>query len=308
VSGDLRLGLAGCGRLAERGYLPALELARGVRLVAVADPTPERCRRIAPGAAAFETAEELLADGGVDALVLATPPGAHLADARLAAAAGVPVLVEKPPGLDAREAAELAALDPEPFVGLNRRFEPALVRLRERLPERGRVRLDLTLEAQREAWAPYVASADALLDLGPHLVDLAGWLTGSAVKRVRTSHLDPVRASLELETEKGIALVSLAHDRPWLESFALRDERGRLLARHVAGGLAGRMRARLARRQVLAVSLAAQLEAFARAVQGGSGGQLATARDGLAVMTVLDAARSSGEHGAAWMPVDGAAG
>ncbi|MFL5945308.1 MAG: hypothetical protein ACJ74D_07910 [Gaiellaceae bacterium] len=34
---ELRLGLIGCGLIAERGYLPALRRARGVRLVAVAD-------------------------------------------------------------------------------------------------------------------------------------------------------------------------------------------------------------------------------------------------------------------------------
>ena len=130
---NVRVGLAGCGRLAERGYAPAFGLARGVRLVAVADPVLERCEHVAPGIPAYESAEAMLAGGGIDALLIATPPEAHVGDARAAAAVGVPSLVEKPPGIDAREAAELARLDPVPFVGFNRRFEPDLVRLRRKL-------------------------------------------------------------------------------------------------------------------------------------------------------------------------------
>jgi hypothetical protein len=39
----LRLGLVGCGRLAERGYVRAVARAKGVEIVAVADP--DRSRR-----------------------------------------------------------------------------------------------------------------------------------------------------------------------------------------------------------------------------------------------------------------------
>jgi len=38
----LRLGLVGCGRLAELGYAPAAAAARGVEIVAVADPDRDR--------------------------------------------------------------------------------------------------------------------------------------------------------------------------------------------------------------------------------------------------------------------------
>src|SRR5689334_11487802 len=122
----MRLGLIGCGRLAERGYIPALRRARGIRLSAVADPVPGRCADVAPGVPAFAGAAEVLEAGAADALVLATPAHALLGDARLAAAAGVPTLVEKPPAPTVRDTEELAALEPMPFVGFNRRFEPAL--------------------------------------------------------------------------------------------------------------------------------------------------------------------------------------
>src|SRR5207302_2815366 len=109
---ELRLGLIGCGRIAERGYVPAALRARGIRLAAVADPAAERCARAAPGVPSFGGAAELLAARAADVLVLATPAAAHVPDAPLAAAAGVPTLVEKPPAPTAGEAAQLAAISP----------------------------------------------------------------------------------------------------------------------------------------------------------------------------------------------------
>jgi predicted dehydrogenase len=104
---ELRLGLIGCGRLAERGYVPAVYRARGLRLAAVADRVAARCAAAAPGIPSFSDAAELIDAGIADVLVLATPAAAHLADARLAAEAGLPTLVEKPPTPTARETAEL---------------------------------------------------------------------------------------------------------------------------------------------------------------------------------------------------------
>jgi predicted dehydrogenase len=86
VSGELQVGLVGCGRLAERGYLPAIERAKGIRLVGIADPVSSRCRRLAAEVPTHDSAAALLAGGNLEALVLATPAAAHLADARLAAA------------------------------------------------------------------------------------------------------------------------------------------------------------------------------------------------------------------------------
>ena len=78
----LRVGLVGCGRLAERGYVPALKLAQGITLAALADPVLSRCDTVAPGVPAYTSAAALLAAAEVDAVVLATPAAAHLAEAR----------------------------------------------------------------------------------------------------------------------------------------------------------------------------------------------------------------------------------
>ena len=61
---ELDLGLIGCGRLAERGYLPALARARGVRLAAVADTVQERGARLAPGVPALPALRSCLTPAG----------------------------------------------------------------------------------------------------------------------------------------------------------------------------------------------------------------------------------------------------
>jgi myo-inositol 2-dehydrogenase/D-chiro-inositol 1-dehydrogenase len=291
----LRLGLVGCGRIAERGYVPAAASANGVLLAAVADTEISRCERVAPRVRAYASAEELLEAGGVDALVVATTADSHLAVTQRAAAAGLPALVEKPPGVDAAEAAALAGLVPAPSVSFNRRFDPALARLRRSLPPEG-FEVALSITYRRRLWAPYDMRDDALLDLGPHLVDLARWFGGEVV-RIRTRALSERRADLELELERGRAHVVGATDRSYREIFEARVG-GRLIGRHTAGGVAAAIRAfRRSCRSPLVTSLAAQLEAFAEVVRGGRSERLATAADGLAAMLVLDAARESARSG-----------
>lgn len=292
---QLRVGLVGCGRIAERGYAPALARAEGVELAAVADPVRERCERVAPGVPSFGNAAELLAAGVADALVLATPATAHLPDARLAAEASVPVLIEKPPAASAEEAAELAALDPGPWIGFNRRFEPAIATLRDAGRNVPQLELSFDLRVRRRSWRPYVVDDDVLLDLGPHLVDLVLWISGGDAELV-DAHLRPDRAALELKLgERGVARISCG-EGPYRERLEVRAGE-KTLARYERGGLGAAAGAIVLRRESpLIPSLAAQLESFARAVAGRVERDLATAAEGLLVMRVLATARRLAER------------
>ena len=51
----LRIGLVGCGRVAEFGYLPAFGQATAVKLAGVADVNQSRCKGIAAGVPAHES-------------------------------------------------------------------------------------------------------------------------------------------------------------------------------------------------------------------------------------------------------------
>jgi predicted dehydrogenase len=303
---EFRIGLVGCGRLAERGYLPAAERAAGVRVVAVADPDRLRRESLAPALPRFREAEALVATGGVDGLVLATPAAEHLHDARMAADAGLHTLIEKPPAADAAEAGELARLHPAPMIGFNRRFEPAVQELAGAL--RGQESLDLRLEhrGRRRAWRPYVVDDDALLTLGPHLIDLVSWLTDSPIRSVRARETSWHRAKLELELETGRASLECRLDRPHLERVEARGGGGQLIFRRVVGGLIRYSLARLGppHQSPLVSTLTRQLEAFAGASRGIADPRLGSACDGVAVMAVIDAARQSAASGGSWRPVD----
>jgi predicted dehydrogenase len=320
----VRLGIAGCGRIAERGYVPAALAAEGVTIAAFADPDAGRLRgcaalwerRSGDEARCFAGATELLRSEPVDLLVVAAPAAHHLSLAEEAAAAGVPCLVEKPPAPDLAAAERLAAIDPQPFLAFNRRFLQA-AELRDQIPAEGWLELDLELHFRRGAWGAHEADDEALLDAGIHLIDLACHLSEAAPIAVRRAEVTPERATLELELTRARARISCATDRSHREEVNVRDRSGKLLGRSAWGGMRSRIGRVLGGPDPLILSLQRQLEALrdlapqlhhplpllgigGGAVGGRRGGlQLPSAADGIAAMAVVEAARRSAEMGGA---------
>jgi predicted dehydrogenase len=296
VTGPVRIGLVGAGRLAEVGYLPAAAAARDVVLAAVAEPDPVRRDRVAAlagGLPAFPSAAALLVGADVDALVLATPAAAHLDDARLGASHGLPVLVEKPPAPDRAGADAIAALTPAPHIAFNRRFDPAIAALRAATPAGTVVAVVAEISYRRGGWGAHAVADDALLDLGPHLVDLARWITGADVTRVRRASVTPQRAAFDLELGTARARIRCATDRMHHERVEVRHRDGTLVGRHRVGGPVGAVLGRLRPGpHPLVASLIAELEALARTVRGEPDPVLGLAADGVAVMAVLDEVRT----------------
>jgi predicted dehydrogenase len=122
-----------------------------IRFVAGATRTPAKAADFArrQGIAMAADYETLLADPGVDAVVLATPHTQHAAQIVAAAKAGKPVFSEKPLGIGkaATEAAVRACAERKVtlMAGYNWRFQPALQELR-RMLEDGRLGKLLHLE------------------------------------------------------------------------------------------------------------------------------------------------------------------
>jgi myo-inositol 2-dehydrogenase/D-chiro-inositol 1-dehydrogenase len=279
----------------------------GVRLTALADPEPSRCPSGDPAVHIHPSAAVLIEAGGIDAVILATPASTRVADSGRAAAAGLPCLVEKPPAPDLRGALELAALERSPWVGFNRRFVPELEELRGTLPGEGTLRLELLLHYRRRSWSAYAVEDDALMDLGPHLIDLARWLSAADVGEVRALRLTPRRAKLELRLggDRGTASIDCATDRPHRELVAVHHSDGRRVGWIASGGWIRALAARLRppADHTLVLSLARELERFATAARGGPAAPLATARDGAAVMAAIEAARRSAAAGGTWEAV-----
>jgi len=298
----VRIGLVGCGRLAEFGYLPAFQQAAGVQLAAVADINQSRCREIAPGVPAYESISDLIQAGSLDALVISTPTRFHLSNAHCAAEAKLPAPVEKPPGLNVGEASALQALNPSPWIAFNRRFEPDIARLKEALPRQGKLHLRLELHYRRHGWGSFDMQDDVLLDLGPHLIDLARWLTDSDILWARVCSLHERRAQFVLGLQRADARISCSNNRPHCERIEVKDSLGRITGSYKRGGLASGILVRLKRKREnpLVSSLVRQLEAFGGAVRGMlDGSPLGTPADGLVVMSAIHAVRHSADQGGA---------
>jgi predicted dehydrogenase len=302
ASEPVALGLVGCGRLAEVGYIAAVARTRCVHIVAVADPDSSRRDVVAAlaGVPSYPDAATLLANEAVDALILGTPAHTHVDDATLAVSHNVAVLVEKPPAADVIGAARLAALRPPPFVGFNRRFDAGIRAVREQVSRFSDVRLTIDLAYRRGAWGAVTVRDDALTDLGPHVIDLARWITDSDVHVVTGADVSAERATFELILARGQARVTIATDRIHHELIEVHSVGGRVLGHYEIGGFLAGLRGRLrpaSDGSALVMTLAAQLNSLAVALRGGDGSDLGTARDGLAVMEAIESVRLSAWRG-----------
>lgn len=324
----MKLGVAGCGRIAERGYIPAALAAEDVTITGFADPDADRLRQCVEfwerqsddEAEGFSSTAELVRSTPIDLLVVAAPAAHHLSLAEEAAAAGVRCLVEKPPAPDLATAEKLAALDPQPFLAFNRRFLQG-IELRDRVPTEGWLELDLELRFKRGAWGAHQADDEAILDAGIHLIDLACHLTQSAPIAVRQAEVTPERATLELELTRARARISCATDRGHRESITIHDRSGKTLASTRWGGIGARLSPLFGRPDPLVLSLQRQLEAlrdsapqlhhplYPAEVGGGAvgvrrrGTRLANATDGVMTMAIVEAARRSADLNGAEMTV-----
>jgi len=185
----MKVGVAGCGSIGTRyvGWLTEL----GVEVIAF-DPVPER-RDAARAAGARWVVDDYrsLLDGGVQRVLIASPPTTHTALAQPALEAGLDVLIEKPLAADLSSAMALctaAANAPgRAWVVCNMRFHPGIQCVRDNLVRIGRplfarAHFGHRLAQMRPAGlGAYAADADAgggvILDC-IHELDYLRWLFG----------------------------------------------------------------------------------------------------------------------------------
>ena len=106
------LGIIGCGDVANRTYLPALDELGRANLTAFFDVAAERAEAAAaryPGAKAYTTLAEFLAHPGLDGVLNLTPAPFHRDTTKAALDAGLHVLSEKPIAPSVADAQELIA-------------------------------------------------------------------------------------------------------------------------------------------------------------------------------------------------------
>ncbi len=137
INTPVRIGVIGCGAIAELYHLPALAAhSQTAALIALADPNPTRLAAMKQqfrAAHAVKDYRDLV--GKVDAVIVATPPHLHYTAAKWFLDQGIHVLCEKPLTESISEARDLVEAGEKSgaklAVNQTRRFFPTYQKIRE---------------------------------------------------------------------------------------------------------------------------------------------------------------------------------
>jgi 1,5-anhydro-D-fructose reductase (1,5-anhydro-D-mannitol-forming) len=235
----IRWGMIGCGDVAEMKSGPGFQKAAGSALVAVmrrhGDLAADFARR--HGVAAwYDDADALIADPAVDAVYIATPPGAHEQLALAVCAAGKPAYVEKPMARNHAECQRMvdafAAARVPLFVAYYRRALPRFRQARDLVAagRLGRITgvtyrmagpfhrdFEARLAAQAQTGAPLPwrlqaehAGGGLFLDVGCHTLDILDFIVGplqqvrGVAANVATPHFVEDAVAISFRTGGGV--------------------------------------------------------------------------------------------------------
>lgn len=186
----IRVAIYGLGNIGRVHFSNLLSI-RGCGVRGVFDADPKRACAVAAssGVKVYRSAEELLEDNGVDAVVIATPANSHRELGIQALEAGKHIFVEKPLAGTLADAIALTdAARASRFVaqaGFCERFNPHYIEAKRAASNRrlGRIR-----SIQTSRVAPYAFSNPqwelGALDTAVHNLDLILWLVGGKPQSV----------------------------------------------------------------------------------------------------------------------------
>ncbi len=271
-----------------RVHLAALKASDQISLAGIVEPVDGvRANLEGEDVPLFASPQALIDAGIAEGVLIAAPSPVHAALVSEFAAAGIPVLCEKPIGVSledaarARDAAVQAGVVLQ--VGYWRRFVPKLRELRARIEagELGEIyQLSCMQWDQEPPSASFRADSGGIaIDMGVHEIDQIRWLLGEQIEWVAavaggrlppeaTSAADPDAAVVLAKLSGGAAAtISLGRRFPyadscWLELWSTRGyERVPFMWDADVWSDASD--------EVFVGAMQAQAEAFARAVRGG---------------------------------------
>ena len=135
MASQIRVGIVGCGEVAQIIHLPTLHELRDLfSVTALCDVSPSVLAGVGamhPGARLYADYRQLVADPTVDAVLVGNPDAYHAEAVIAAIAAGKHVLLEKPIAVTIRDADAMIAAEAKAKVtvqvGYMRRYAPAYV-------------------------------------------------------------------------------------------------------------------------------------------------------------------------------------
>jgi myo-inositol 2-dehydrogenase/D-chiro-inositol 1-dehydrogenase len=185
----LDIGVVGTGMMGQEHIRRLATGVPGARVVAVSDVNVDQAKRVGErlDARVYSDGYDLIADDGVQAVLIASPGHTHEAFTLAAIAAAKPALCEKPlaPTVDAcLRVLEAEAALPRRLVqvGFMRRYDSGFRVLKERL-DAGQVGPALLLHCRhRNASTPPGFTSDMMItDSVVHDIDVTRWLLGQEV-------------------------------------------------------------------------------------------------------------------------------
>ncbi len=223
---SLKVGLLGCGRIAQLVHLSVLTHLPGVELVALAETDPDRLERashLAPKAIAFDHYEKLLKMKEVEAVIICLPNDLH-AEATIASLQQRKhVYLEKPLATNLDEARRVLEVWQSThlvgMIGFNYRFNP-LYRTTQQYLQAGSLgklvggrSIFSTTGRNLPDWLQTRSTGGgALLNLASHHTDLIRFFFGQEVREVFASlgslHSEDDSAMLQLKLSDGLMVQS----------------------------------------------------------------------------------------------------
>ncbi|WP_064091848.1 Gfo/Idh/MocA family protein [Rossellomorea aquimaris] len=194
----MKIGVIGCGSIAQHRHLPEYANNENVEVIAVCDIVEERAWKIADviGAKAYTQFEELLGNEEVEAVSVCTPNYLHAPISIAALNAGKHVLCEKPMATSRKEAEEMIEAAKKNgkklMIAHNQRFVPSHQKAKQ-LIENGEIGKIYSFRSAFGHGGPEGWSADgkeswffkkdeafigAMGDLGVHKTDLLRYILG----------------------------------------------------------------------------------------------------------------------------------
>jgi predicted dehydrogenase len=190
----MRVGVIGAGKISAGSHLPCLVNYGDLDLV-LCEVNEARLATIADQFAILDRRtdyREMLAKDSLDAVLVLTQPAATYGVAKDCLAAGIPTLMEKPPGMSTAETRDLLATarasGANAMVAVNRRFNPLLTQARQMVEQNGRIAVivaefyHMSMALYRSMGSPEASLATVITPGSIHTVDLIRYLGGDVAE------------------------------------------------------------------------------------------------------------------------------
>ncbi|MHC4716873.1 MAG: Gfo/Idh/MocA family protein [Planctomycetota bacterium] len=186
MSETVRVGVIGCGGIANSVHLPSLRDIEAAEIVAVCDIIEDRAQKAAdeygaPGV--YTLYQQMLTAEELDAVFVLTEPDQLFRPTQNALRSGRHVFMEKPPGVTTYQAEQLArdarGADRILHVGLNRRYIPLVQRVLEIVREHTAI---TQVEGRFNKHTPatfYDGCMSSFRADTIHAIDAVRWIAGS---------------------------------------------------------------------------------------------------------------------------------